>query len=316
MTNMKTNKIVTLTIALLMLFTIGASADGAQSLRLSEVSLGDSSTNNTAWIEIQNTSYGTQNLGGFYITNNPAVFNKELSAPDRIKLMHLIPTGNPITKITPQNCLLLYADGNDNLGLQHTDFTLMPGDIVAIYSGNGIDLIDSLVIPDDLGAGKSWARNFEKGTWYICDRPTPTQANNYEQAKKNNKIAEFKEKDPYGIAMAIMAMGVVFGCLLLLYIFFKFFGKLFARKTDAVAPLASPATGKQSDNDAEAKVAAMLAVADATGGTGDEYLDIALIALALQAELAHDEESGVITITPTLSPWADKAEQIAAGTLY
>ena len=163
MTNMKTNKIVTLTIALLMLFTIGASADGAQSLRLSEVSLGDSSTNNTAWIEIQNTSYGTQNLGGFYITNNPAVFNKELSAPDRIKLMHLIPTGNPITKITPQNCLLLYADGNDNLGLQHTDFTLMPGDIVAIYSGNGINLIDSLVIPDDLGAGKSWARNFEKG---------------------------------------------------------------------------------------------------------------------------------------------------------
>ena len=73
---------------------------------------------------------------------------------------------------------------------------------------------------------------------------------------------------------------------------------------------------KDRRNDAEAKVAAMLAVADATGGTGDENLDIALIALALQAELAHDEESGVITITPTLSPWADKAEQIAAGTLY
>ena len=294
-----------------MLLPMGALADGLQSLRLSEVCLGDGSEG-TAWIEIQNTSYGSQNLGGFYITNNPATLDKELTAPERIKKMHLIPTGNPITKVTPQNCIVLYADGNDNLGLQHTDFTLQPGDIVALFSGNGIDLIDSLTIPEDLAAGKSWAKDFKKGTWRVCDRPTPTQANDYEQAKKNNKIAEFKEKDPYGFAMAFMAMGVVFSCLLLLYLFFKFFGKLFRDKDSTAAPtapLAKP-TGRADD---AATVAAIMAVTEATAGTGDEDLDVALIALALQAELAHDEESGVITINPSVSPWADKAEMIAAG---
>ena len=308
------NKIFVLAVALLTLLPVGTLADGLQSLRLSEVCLGDGSAGSTAWIEIQNTSYGSQNLGGFYITNNPAVLDKELTAPQRIKKMHLIPTGNPITKITPQNCIILYADGNDNLGLQHTEFTLQPGDIVALFSGNGIDLIDSLTIPEDLAAGKSWAKDFKKGTWRVCDRPTPTQANDYEQAKKNNKIAEFKEKDPYGFAMAFMAMGVVFSCLLLLYLFFKFFGKLFHRmdSSDATATTLADASKRKATDDGGA-VAAIMAVTEATAGTGDEDLDIALIALALQAELAHDEESGIITINPSTSPWADKAEMIAAG---
>lgn len=316
---LKTTNIVTLAAALLMLLPLAASADGSQSLRLSEVCLGDSSTRGKAWIEIQNISYGSQNLGGFYITNNPAALNPELSAPQRIEMMHLIPTGNPVTRITPQNCLLLYADGQDNLGLQHLDFTLAPGDIVALYSGNGVDLLDSLTIPDYLMAGKSWAKDFKKDSWRICDRPTPTQANDYLQAKKNNKIAEFKEKDPYGFAMAIMAMGVVFSCLLLLYLFFKLFGKVFARignKDVQIAPLATTGTaGNGTGTDTEAAVAAMMALTEATSGTGNEDMDVALIALALEAELAHEEESGIITIIPTQSPWADKAEMIAAGTL-
>ena len=297
---LKTTNIVTLAAALLMLLPLAASADGSQSLRLSEICLGDSSMRGKAWIEIQNISYGSQNLGGFYITNNPAALNPELSAPQRIEMMHLIPTGNPVTRITPQNCLLLYADGQDNLGLQHLDFTLAPGDIVALYSGNGVDLLDSLTIPDYLMAGKSWA-------------------NDYLQAKKNNKIAEFKEKDPHGFAMAIMAMGVVFSCLLLLYLFFKLFGKVFARignKDVQIAPLATTGTaGNGTRTDTEAAVAAMMALTEATSGTGNEDMDVALIALALEAELAHEEESGIITIIPTQSPWADKAEMIAAGTL-
>lgn len=315
---MNGHKLFTLA-ALLMLFFVKASADGAQSLRLSEVAASDSN-GNSAWIEIQNTSYGTQNLGGFYITNNPAALNTELDAPSRIKMMHLIPTGNPITQITPQNCIVLQADGQDNLGIQHLEFTLIPGDIVAIFSGNGVDLIDSLTIPVDLKDGQSWAKNFANNSWYVCDRPTPTQANDYATAKHNNKIAEFKEKDPHGFGMAIMAMGVVFSCLVLLYVFFKIFGKLFSRLGNAnaqIAPLASSNSKAQSqDSDAEATVAALLAVTEATSGTGDENLDIALIALSLEAELAHDEESGIITILPGNSMWADKGTQIAQRQLH
>lgn len=319
---MKTKKIVTL-IALLMLFFVGASADGSKSLRLSEVALGDSA-NGGPWIEIQNTSYGTQNLGGFYITNNSKALDKTLSAPERIALMHLIPTGNPITKVTPQNSILLFPDGHDNLGIQHLNFQLKAGDTLTIFSGNGVDSIDCVIIPTDLQAGQSYARNFEPESgdeeWAPCDKPTPTQANDYETAKHNNKIGEFKEKDPHGFAMAIMAMGVVFGCLVLLYVFFSIFGKI-ARKLNekpiaTTAPTNIPAAVRRNNTAGEAEVAAIMAVTEATAGTGDENLDIALIALALADELAHDEESGVITITPVQSPWASKSEQIALGMLH
>lgn len=319
---MKTKKIVTLA-ALLMLFFIGASADGSKSLRLSEVALGDSA-NGGPWIEIQNTSYGTQNLGGFYITNNPKALDKTLSAPDRIKLMHLIPTGNPITKVTPQNCIMLIPDAKDNLGIQHLNFQLKAGDTIAIFSGNGVDSIDCVIIPADLQLGQSFARDFQakEGAeeWSVCQKPTPTQANDYETAKHNNKIGEFKEKDPHGFAMAIMAMGVVFGCLILLYVFFSIFGKIARKLSEAPAattgPSNTPAAVRINGTAGEAEVAAIMAVTEATAGTGDENLDIALIALALADELAHDEESGIITIAPVQSPWASKSEQIALGMLH
>ena len=319
---MKTNKIVTL-IAMLMLCVSGALADGVKSLRLSEVAIGDS-TNGGAWIEIQNTSWGTQNLGGFYITNDPSALDPNLSAPERISKMRLIPTGNPITKITPQNCLVFYADGHENLGIQHLKFTLHPGDIVAIYSGNGVKLIDSVKIPTDIKASQSYARdsiNTDGEKWVICNTPTPTRDNNYTKKLSNSKINEFKENDPHGFAMSILAMGVVFGCLILLYLFFRIFGKVAnivnaKTATSTIEPIpVLPASLTKDTIGGEEEVAAIMAVTEATAGTGDENLDVALIALTIQAELAHDEESGVITIKPTHSEWANKASVIEAGML-
>ena len=320
---MKTKKIVIL-IALLMLCVNGALADGIKSLRLSEVAIGDSA-HGGPWIEIENTSWGTQNLGGFYITNDPAVFNQELTAPERIKKMHLIPTGNPITKITPQNCILLYADSHDNLGILHMNFTLHPGDIVAIYNGNGVDLIDSVTIPNNIKATQSYAIDFAKKAWNICDEPTPTLANDYKTAKQNNKIADFKEKDPHGFAMSILAMGVVFGCLILLYVFFTIFGRIAKALSSKEGKTPQPKTrplnpsnkhkhSKHTSKANEEEVAAIMAVTQATE-SDDTELDVALIALTLDAELAHDEESGVITIKDRPSEWTDKASLIAAGML-
>lgn len=304
-------------IALTALFVGAARADGIKSLRLSEVAVGDS-LEHSAWIEIQNTSWGTQDLGGFYITNDPAVFNENLTPPQRMQRMHLIPTGDPATAIAPQNCILLYADGHDNIGILHLNFTLQPGDIVAIYNGNGKDLVDSLTIPLYLKPNQSWAKDFEKGTWSLCGKPTPTLANNYETAKRNNKIAEFKEKDPYGIAMSIMAMGIVFACLALLYVFFKIFGYLLTRNEDKTetANGTSATGGAHSAQNDDARVAALMAVSEATSGTGNEAMDMALIALALEDALVHDEESGVITIHQTPSPWADKAIAMEEGLLH
>jgi sodium pump decarboxylase gamma subunit len=313
---MKSNKIVTL-IAMLVLCVNGALADGAK-FRISEVAI-DSTKG--SWIELQNTSWGTQDFGGFYITNDPAALNPELSAPERIKKMRLVPTGNPFTEVKPQNCIVFKADNKENEGIEHLAFTLHPGDVVAVYSGNGVSLIDSVTIPANLHEGQSYACDFENEKWNFCQTPTPTRDNNYVKKQSMNKISEFKEKDPHGIAMTILAMGIVFGCLILLYIFFVLFGKVVSaasKKTEqadtAPAKAAKPSKASKSSNKEE-EIAAAIAVTQASSCTADDSLAAALIALTLSAEFAHDEESGVITINQTNSDWADKGSVIGAGML-
>ena len=124
--------------------------------------------------------------------------------------------------------------------------------------------------------------------------------------------------------MSILAMGVVFGCLILLYVFFTIFGKIAkiinentTTSTMQPRPILSGKnkSHKVGHNAKEEEIAAIMAVTQATSGSGDESLDAALIALTLEAECAHDEESGIITIKDSHSDWADKACIIEAGML-
>ena len=48
---------------------------------------------------------------------------------------------------------------------------------------------------------------------------------NFIQASES-KVEKFKREDPHGFAMAFMAMGIVFFCLALLWVFFTLFGML------------------------------------------------------------------------------------------
>ena len=51
------------------------------------------------WIELFNSSYGTVNIGGCYLTNDPANLTK-----------YVIPKGDVLTKISPRQHILFWAD--------------------------------------------------------------------------------------------------------------------------------------------------------------------------------------------------------------
>ena len=53
-----------------------------------------------------------------------------------------------------------------------------------------------------------------------------------------SKVAKFKREDPHGFGMALMAMGIVFFCLALLWITFTLFGMLM-RHMDAAKKVAN-----------------------------------------------------------------------------
>ena len=167
----------------------------------------------SGWIEIANTSWGTNNIRSCYLTTNREALNKDLSVPERVKLMSLVPKGDERTNLTAQQRIVFFADGHTNLGTLHTNFTLKEGEenFIALFDGNGKTLLDSITVPP-LAENQSYARVYDSDSeayvWMVLDAEEVTPgAPNAGQGKVQDKVAEFKEKDPYGIAMSIMAMG-------------------------------------------------------------------------------------------------------------
>lgn len=274
---------------------VKAPAQTASSLKISEVvvdnpdGLIDEYGQRTAWIEIANTSWGTVNLRNCFLTNNRAALG-EMSVPERTKLMSMVPRGDERTSLRAKEHIVFFADGQQHLGTLHTNFALSPagGNFIALFDGDGHTLLDSVTVPAGGEAGWSYARFFSPGgkesywRWCSPDKVTPGSDNGGE-GKAVNKIEEFKQNDPHGFGMAILGMGIVLTCLLLLSVFFYIFGRLF-----------TPRKGKPAERQASAAAEAC-----------DEGAVAAVIALALSEELfdRHDVESGVITIRHHRTNW-------------
>lgn len=282
-------------------------AQGTRSLKISEVvtcntdGLIDEYGRRGAWIEITNTSWSTVNIHSCYLTINRAALNSELSVPERISLMSLVPKGDARTVLKAQERIVFYADGQTNLGTLHTNFVLDASqeNFIALYDGNGVSIIDTITVPV-IGENQSFARLFaedkdEADTWLILNKEDVTPGSpNRGQAEKVDKVAEWKAKDPYGIAMSVVAMAIVFGCLLFLYIFFRSFGKVmeYTSKLARVKAI-------RKIHESAVKVAVIAKDGKESRGIDMEtYMAVIGMALHEYETDVHDVESNVLTIMP------------------
>lgn len=275
---------------LVLIVVLAAGKSYAQSsadLRINEVLvINDSNYVDTygqrsGWIEIFNSAYNTVDIGGMYLTNDPANPTK-----------YWIPKGDPITQIAPRNYILFFADDAPTRGIQHLNFTLGETDYLALYEVNGRTLIDAI----KLGPQKpdvSFGRLEDGGVeWGFLEKTTPG-ANNYTGVIVTAG-EKFGKMDPYGVGMAVIAMSVVFLALMLLYVVFKNtkkiysinLKKLFAKKEVAVE------VAEVSQEEISGEVNAAIAMA-----------------LHLYISELHDHEEAVLTIKKvarTYSPWSSK----------
>ena len=156
------------------------------------------------------------------------------------------------------------------------------------------------------------------GSWAVKtpQQVTPGIENAASEGQKKTGVDKFKEQDPHGFAMAIMAMGVVFLCLALLWLFFTLFGMLM-RHLDTAKKVANTQPIKPITKTVE-KTAEM---AHKTGNILQEGFDkrgidmevyMAVIGLALRQyeDDVHDVESGVITIKSKDTDWDDEYSQM------
>lgn len=303
-----------LIISLCLLTSLACYSQGAHDFFFSEVFLapsGDADSyedeygNVDSWIEIENSSYTTHDIRNCFLTTNREVLKKELSAPEREKMMSVIPAGDERTNIKGRQRITFFADGRTNLGTLHTNFKLTrTGEpiFLALYDGNAVDLLDSLTIPADVPSGYSWAKIGDKWQAVSGDEVTPNAPNDMEGSK--NKIKEWKEKDPHGIAMTILSMSIVFGCLLLLYVFFHLFGWILNKINRASHYKAI----KKIREEANKVIVIAKDGIETRGIEMDNYA--ASISLALHEYFGntHDIESGVITIVHNTTEWESKQQ--------
>ncbi len=272
----------------LVLFAGYTYSQSTRDLRINEILVVNDSNyvddygRHSGWIEIFNSAYNTVDIGGSYLTNDPANPTK-----------YYIAKGDPITKIAPRNYLVFYADNLPTRGILHLNFSLDKGEYLAIYEGNGKTLIDAIKYgpqSSDISFGRLTDGNHQ---WGFLEKTTPL-ANNFTGAVVSAG-EKFVEIDPYGVGMAFIAMSVVFTALILLYIVFKNTKKLYSinyKKLFSMKFKKEPVHVLASEIEISGEVNAAIAMA-----------------IHLYISELHDHEEAVLTIrkvSRTYSPWSSK----------
>ena len=298
---------------LVVVCAIGVNAQSHKGLRINEVmvqndsNLVDEYGNRTAWIELYNSTRRTMNISSIYLTTQK-VEDGEL--PDRNQ-MYLVPRGDERTKVKHLQAIVFYADGQPQKGTFHTSIKLTPGqeNYIAVYDADCITKLDEVIVPADLPAGYSFARNtkvedfcklngnsFIAGDWSVRNGESGSEItpgeNNY-VIGKNDKIEQFEKNDSHGFILTIMAMAIVFSALIVLSTCFFIFGTISKRMSDKKK--------KSKNRQQEQEQAPAEIDGDAEGEV------VAAIAMALYEHLnAHDEESNVLTFKRRHSDWNSK----------
>jgi Na+-transporting methylmalonyl-CoA/oxaloacetate decarboxylase gamma subunit len=145
---------------------------------------------------------------------------------------------------------------------------------------------------------------------------TPGHDNLIQSNATAGKIDQFKENDPHGFAMAIMAMGIVFLCLALLSVFFTIFGIIMrhidtAKKVANTQPIKPITKTVEMTAEIGRKTSNILQEGlDKKGIDMEVYMAVIGMALRQYEDDVHDVESGIITIKPKETGWDDEYSQM------
>ena len=265
------------------------------------------------WIEIFNTSQGTVNIAGCFLTDDRSDLKKSI-----------IPKGDLRTKIGPRQTTLFYASGNGADGTFYTDFKVRPGSTVYLVSNDGRTVIDSLAIPANIPVGKSMrkeAHDLRQREFEPLSTPTvPSPGIFNGDLNAASKAESMKEKDPHGGILSLVAVTVVFTALAILWFLFWLFFDRPAKKAAAAknqppkpkkekkgkkaAALTDVPAGAPTD-----EIAAVIALAMDMEQGGDDYAAIAMAMHLYFSDAVHDNESFVLTMRPKEgSAWNDKKQ--------
>ena len=302
-----------------LLSTTSAFAQNISDMRLNEVvvtnteGFEDDYGYRSGWVELFNTSYGTVNIAGCYLSTDPNNLT-----------MYRIPKGDVLTAIPQRQHTLFWADGVMERGTFHLSFNLDGAKEVFFVSTDGKTIVDKVVLPQ-LDTNQAYARKVDgKGSnkqeslvyasinksreakaneadptvegWVVTDVPTPSTNNLTLDGE--SKGALMKEVDPFGFFLTLTAMCVTFLSLIVLYFIFKRIGKFHIQKKSKNAKEATKTVSNSAKADTSGQVSAETYAA----------VSMAIHLYRIDNE-AHDFENTILTIhkeSKSYSPWSSK----------
>ena len=307
---------------LLLFSTSTMFGQGARNIRINEVltnntaSVVDEFGNREAWIELENTSFTTYNIRGMYFTTDRSVLDPQMSVPERIKRMSVIPSGDSRTQIGGRQHIVFFCNSNPAQGKLHLSLQVPMSEPLwlGFYNGNAEELIDSVSIPA-LAADQSYARQ-GAAKWSVKSAENVTPGIENFIKTDETKDAKLKREDPHGFGITLLAMGIVFFCLAVLFLFFWLFGLIMrhldtAKKVVNTQPIKPITKTVEVTHDLAHATGNILQDGLKTKGI-DKEVYIAVISMALKQYLddVHDVESGIITIKSKNTDWTDEGSQM------
>lgn len=301
-------KIASLVIALLA--TSSLFAQGVKDIRFNEVFAkntlnADGVLEKDGWIEITNIGYTTVDLGGCRLVK---------ISPSGTTT-HVIPKGLNTTYLAPQNYLLIYTGAEEEYPLT-TTFNIDDATELQLYDASGKGLLDKVVFnSSDMREGKSLGRAFvdrnslkkrradadiETRVSSLVETGYITPAFSNFPAPAESRSEAFRNTDPSGGGMAVIAMSVVFIALLCLF-------GVFAQVGSIMQKIAKKKETKVTPVDASTSVSNS-AVASVASLDGDTIAAIGF-AIKMYNDELNESEARVITINRTVkaySPWSSK----------
>ena len=253
-----------------------------------ESSVVDGYGEKTGWIELFNTSQGTVNFGGCFLTDDPSDLKKSpISGLDRS------------TRLGPRQSVVFYASGHGSDGTYYTNFPVRAGSTVYLVSNDGRTIVDSIEIPADIPAGKSiskFAHDYKAVIFDDVRTTSPTPGSYNAGGSLETGAQKVAREDPHGWILTLVSVSVVFFALMLLWwLFAALFGQ---RKKKAPA-----AKGMNPE------VAAAISMALQSEFGSEVYAAIGLALHEYLQDTVHDNESFIITIRPSEgSQWASKSQ--------
>ncbi len=287
-------------LALLLLGSFGASAQKSTDLRINEfmainqTNYEDDFGERSAWIEIFNSSYGTVNIGGCYLTDDRNNLKK-----------YQIPKGDVLTYIKPRQHVIFWADNKPTHGTFHLNFRIDDTRFLALTSSDGRTIIDSVSYPEQQ-PDVSYARSEDgMGRWKYAEKTTPSTSNKLVELEAASQ--RFASQDPSGMAMAITAMSVVFLALAVLFLIFKYVGKFLSARQQKGGKKEA-IESKDMAEDTQHGKAGQEAKKSQPATAGEVYAAIAVALNLYEAEML-EKESSILTINrvaKAYSPWSSK----------